>query len=80
MKAAVARLLKVGDTVGATFGNYRHKDCIILSIDWPVFTLKWKDYRGQWKIRTRRYESIFAVTPKPNAVARDRLPSWLKYD
>lgn len=81
MKAAEARALKVGDMVGATFGNYRHKDCEIIGIAWPVFTLRWKDSKGSWQTRTRRYPSMFPVKPKQSPeLGCATLPAWLKYD
>jgi hypothetical protein len=79
MKAVEARALKVGDFVGATFGNYHKKQCEILAINWPVFTLRWKDSRGEWQTRTRRYPSMYPFHPQ-NTVQRGNLPAWLKYE
>lgn len=79
MKASEARGLKVGDIVGATFGNYHHKDREDLAINWPEFTLRWKDSRGHLQVRTRRYRSICKVK-KANTMRRDQLPSFLVYD
>lgn len=74
MKAADARKLKIGDFVRASFGCHA-KNCEITAIDWPTFTLKTTDHRGDDMIRTRRYASLwFQVEPKPLSTTS---PSWL---
>lgn len=59
MTARDARRLNVGDFVQARFGGRGVvKKCEIIRIEWPRFTLRTKDYRGDEMIRTRRYESL----------------------
>jgi hypothetical protein len=80
MRAAEARKLKIGDFVRASFGGRGVvKKCEIIRIDWPVFTLRTKDYLGHEMIRTRRYASLInqceANGPRINAPS----PVWLKW-
>lgn len=78
MKAADARQLKVGDFIKGNFGNVS-KSCEIIAIDWPCFTLRTKDHRGEEMIRKRNYQSIWGKHDPMRPTARG-LPSWLKYD
>lgn len=77
MKAAEARALNVGQWVTAGFGLYT-KQCEIMAIDWPTFTLRTKDHRGFEMIRTRRYQSLGCKIDRP-ATRPNNLPSWLSW-
>lgn len=77
MNAATARALNVGDWVTASFGGRGVvKKCEIIAIDWPVFTLATKDYRGDQMIRTRRYVSLIEQV-EPIVSITGPTPSWL---
>jgi len=76
MKAADARELKVGDWVMASFGCYAKK-AEIIAIDWPTFTLRATDHRGDEMIRTRRYVSLWPGKVSPARTPSTSLPSWL---
>lgn len=78
MKAAEARALKVGDWVRACFGLH-DKPCEIIAINWPTFTLKTKDYKGEEMIRTRRYQSLWGRCEPDGPPTTKGLPSWLEW-
>lgn len=77
MDAGLARQLRPGDWVTATFsGRGVVKRCEIVSVAWPIFTLRTKDSNGDAMVRTRRYASLGAKCD-PEGSEPVLLPAWL---
>jgi len=62
MTAKSARRLRIGDTVQAAFGVVR-KNCTIVEIAWPHFTVETTLKSGMVKRVMHRYAGIFPEEP-----------------